>query len=107
MSVNRLIGGAAARFPSGALWADPTRTIEALAVGISFMGAGTIFQDRSGTAMKGLTTAAGLLAAASIGIAVASQSLCHSVRDHSHLSLRPAHIGQSGKAIEAQSTTQT
>ncbi|PYK66528.1 MAG: hypothetical protein DME50_05125 [Verrucomicrobia bacterium] len=70
MSVNRLIGGAAARFPSGALWADPTRTIEALAVGISFIGAGTIFRDRSGIAMKRLTTAAGLLAAASIGIAV-------------------------------------
>lgn len=66
-----LIGDAAARFPSGALRADPTRTIEALAVGISFIGAGTIFRDRSGTAMLGLTTAAGLLAAASIGIAVA------------------------------------
>jgi putative Mg2+ transporter-C (MgtC) family protein len=66
-----LIGDAAARFPTGALRADPTRTIEALAVGISFIGAGTIFRDRSGTAMQGLTTAAGLLAAASIGIAVA------------------------------------
>jgi putative Mg2+ transporter-C (MgtC) family protein len=66
-----LIGDAAARFPSGALRADPTRTIEALAVGISFIGAGTIFRDRSGTGMKGLTTAAGLLAAASVGIAVA------------------------------------
>jgi putative Mg2+ transporter-C (MgtC) family protein len=66
-----LIGDAAARFPSGALRADPTRTIEALAVGISFIGAGTIFRDRSGTGMQGLTTAAGLLAAASVGIAVA------------------------------------
>jgi putative Mg2+ transporter-C (MgtC) family protein len=66
-----LIGDAAARFPSAALRADPTRTIEALAVGISFIGAGTIFRDRSGMAMQGLTTAAGLLAAASIGIAVA------------------------------------
>jgi putative Mg2+ transporter-C (MgtC) family protein len=66
-----LIGDAAARFPSGALRADPTRTIEALAVGISFIGAGTIFRDRSGTGMKGLTTAAGLLAAACVGIAVA------------------------------------
>jgi putative Mg2+ transporter-C (MgtC) family protein len=66
-----LIGDAAARFPSGALRADPTRTIEALAVGISFIGAGTIFRDRSGTGMKGLTTAAGLLAAASVGLAVA------------------------------------
>jgi putative Mg2+ transporter-C (MgtC) family protein len=66
-----LIGDAAARFPSGALRADPTCTIEALAVGISFIGAGTIFRDRGGTVMLGLTTAAGLLVAASIGIAVA------------------------------------
>jgi putative Mg2+ transporter-C (MgtC) family protein len=66
-----LIGDAAARFPSGALRADPTRTIEALAVGISFIGAGAIFRDRSGRAMQGLTTAAGLLVVAAIGIAVA------------------------------------
>lgn len=66
-----LIGDAAARFPSGALRADPTRTIEALAVGISFIGAGAIFRDRSGMAMQGLTTAAGLLVVAAIGIAVA------------------------------------
>src|SRR5947208_4203000 len=65
-----LIGDAAAHFPSGALRADPTRTIEALAVGISFIGAGTIFRDRSRTGMQGLTTAAGLLAAAAIGIAI-------------------------------------
>jgi putative Mg2+ transporter-C (MgtC) family protein len=66
-----LIGDAIARFPSGALRADPTRTIEALAVGISFIGAGAIFRDRSGAGMQGLTTAAGLLAVATIGIAVA------------------------------------
>ena len=66
-----LIGDAAAHFASGALRADPTRTIEALAVGISFIGAGAIFRDRSGTSMQGLTTAAGLLAAATIGVAIA------------------------------------
>jgi len=49
-----LIAEAVARFPSGALRADPAPTIKALAVGISFM-----------------TTAAGLLAAAAIGIAIA------------------------------------
>jgi len=51
----------------------PTRppTIEALAVGISFIGAGTIFRDRSRTEMQGPTAAAGLLAAAAIGIAIA------------------------------------
>src|SRR5438477_446053 len=66
-----LIGDAATRFPMGTLRADPTRTIEALAVGISFIGACAIFRDRTGTGMHGLTTAAGLLAAATIGVAVA------------------------------------
>jgi uncharacterized membrane protein YhiD involved in acid resistance len=66
-----LIGDATARFPSGALRADPTRTIEALAVEFSFIGAGAIFRDRSGAGMLGLTTAAGLLAAATIGVAIA------------------------------------
>jgi putative Mg2+ transporter-C (MgtC) family protein len=66
-----LIGDTIARFPSDALRADPTRTIEALAVGISFIGAGAIFRDRSGAGMQGLTTAAGLLAVATVGIAIA------------------------------------
>jgi len=66
-----LIGDAAAQFPAGTLRADPTRTIEALAVGISFIGAGAIFRDRTGTGMHGLTTTAGLLAAATIGVAIA------------------------------------
>ncbi len=66
-----LIAEAVARFPSGALRADPAPTIKALAVGISFIGAGIIFRDRSRTGMQGLTTAAGLLAAAAIGIAIA------------------------------------
>lgn len=47
---------------------DPTRIIQAVAVGIGFIGAGAIFRHPSGVA--GLTTAAGLWTVASIGIAV-------------------------------------
>ncbi|UQN08193.1 MgtC/SapB family protein [Deinococcus sp. QL22] len=37
--------------------------------GVSFLGAGAIFSDRHGKEAKGLTTAAGLLATAGIGVA--------------------------------------
>lgn len=49
---------------------DPVRTIEAIATGVAFIGAGTIFRDR-GNKMRGLTTAASLLVTASVGIAIA------------------------------------
>lgn len=47
---------------------DPLRIIQAIAVGIGFVGAGVIF--RHGSGVVGLTTAAGLWATASIGILV-------------------------------------
>jgi len=47
---------------------DPSRIIQAVIVGISFIGAGVIFRQPSG--ILGLTTAAGLLITAAIGIAV-------------------------------------
>jgi len=50
---------------------DPTRVIQAIAVGLSFMGAGVILHDAKHNRVENLTTAAGLLVAASIGIAVA------------------------------------
>lgn len=51
--------------------ADPIRIIEAIITGISFLGAGTIiFRNRDET-VEGLTTAASILFAASLGIAVA------------------------------------
>lgn len=51
--------------------ADPIRIMEAIITGISFLGAGTIiFRNRDET-VEGLTTAASILFAASIGIAVA------------------------------------
>lgn len=49
---------------------DPIRTIEAIIVGISFLGAGTIIRHESQERVEGLTTAASILAVAGIGIAV-------------------------------------
>jgi putative Mg2+ transporter-C (MgtC) family protein len=52
---------------------DPVRVIEAIVVGISFLGAGTIFKyTRQGEqVVEGLTTSASILLVAAIGIAVA------------------------------------
>jgi putative Mg2+ transporter-C (MgtC) family protein len=52
---------------------DPVRVIEAIVVGISFLGAGTIFKSRRGgeQTVEGLTTSASILLVAAIGIAVA------------------------------------
>ena len=47
---------------------DPASIIQAIAIGIGFLGAGVIFHRES--YIEGLTTAAGLWVAASIGIAV-------------------------------------
>jgi len=53
---------------------DPSRIIQAIAIGIGFIGAGVIFRQSSGTV--GLTTAAGLWATAAIGIAVGVRLYC-------------------------------
>jgi len=50
---------------------DPIRVIQAIAIGIGFIGAGVIFRQPSG--ILGLTTAAGLWTTAAVGIAVGSQ----------------------------------
>ena len=47
---------------------DVLRVIQAIAIGIGFIGGGVIFQQSSG--VVGLTTAAGLWVASAIGIAV-------------------------------------
>lgn len=49
---------------------DPIRVLEAIVVGIGFIGAGTIMKQ-DGDRIKGLTTAATLLFALGIGVAVA------------------------------------
>ena len=54
-----------------AVRADPIRVFEAIVVGVSFIGAGTIVQRESADRIEGLTTAASLLMVAGIGVAVA------------------------------------
>lgn len=49
---------------------DPIRIIEAIIVGISFLGAGTIIQREREERVEGLTTSASVLMAAAIGAAV-------------------------------------
>lgn len=53
--------------------ADPLRVMEAIVVGISFLGAGTIVQ--TGGKIEGLTTAASILVTAAIGLAAATGEL--------------------------------
>lgn len=59
--------------PRDVLTADPVRVIEAIVVGISFLGAGTIlkYRDQGERVVEGLTTSASILSVAAIGIAVA------------------------------------
>ena len=54
-----------------ALGADPVRIVQAIVVGISFVGAGAVFRDPDKNVARGMTTAATLLVVAPIGIAVA------------------------------------
>lgn len=49
---------------------DPLVTLGAVATGVSFLGAGTIFVSRSGGGVQGLTTAASILATSAVGVAV-------------------------------------
>lgn len=51
------------------LRSDPIRAIQAVAVGIGFLGGGMIVVSRAGDRVVGLTTAASIWATAAIGIA--------------------------------------
>ncbi|SRR5690606_37022033 len=62
---------AAAGLETDAIRSDPIRIVQAVAVGISFVGAGAVFRDPDRNVMRGLTTAATLLVTAPIGVAVA------------------------------------
>ena len=55
------------------LRADPIRVIEAVVTAVGFLGAGTILRRSDGDRVQGLTTAASILLAASVGISVALQ----------------------------------
>jgi putative Mg2+ transporter-C (MgtC) family protein len=58
---------------------DPIRLIEAVIVGVSFLGTGTILQRETELRVEGLTTAASLLFTAGIGISVAANQIILSV----------------------------
>jgi putative Mg2+ transporter-C (MgtC) family protein len=57
------------------LQADPIRLIQAIIVGISFICAGTILRHRDREQIEGLTTAATILLASTIGIVVALRQM--------------------------------
>ena len=59
--------------PAGVLQIDPLRLVEAVVAGVAFIGAGTIFNQRRGAGVTGITTAASLLMVAVIGIAAGLQ----------------------------------
>jgi putative Mg2+ transporter-C (MgtC) family protein len=50
--------------------ADPIRAVQAVAIGIGFLGSGVIFVSRQEERVRGLTTAASIWATAAIGIAI-------------------------------------
>jgi putative Mg2+ transporter-C (MgtC) family protein len=50
---------------------DPSRIMEAVVTGVSFLGAGTIIRRSAGQQVEGLTTAASLLFTAGIGACAA------------------------------------
>jgi putative Mg2+ transporter-C (MgtC) family protein len=67
-----VLGSLAVRdFPGNenGLRSDPIRVIQAVAVGIGFLGSGIIFVAKDGEHVLGLTTAASIWATAAIGIA--------------------------------------
>ena len=66
-----LVHHSAARSWTGVVSADPIRILQAVVLGVSFLGGGSIIRDRRSTEIHGLTTAASLLMASGIGIAVA------------------------------------
>ena len=51
------------------LRADPIRAVQAVAIGIGFLGSGVIFVSRQDERVQGLTTAASIWATAAIGLA--------------------------------------
>lgn len=66
-----LLAGAVDPTVDDATRTDPVRAIQAIATGLGFVGGGIVFRDRSEGRLRGVTTAAALLAVAPVGIAVA------------------------------------
>jgi len=55
--------------------ADPIRIVQAIIIGVSFLGTGTIFRAEHDDTVQGLTTAASLLMVSGIGVAVALRQI--------------------------------
>jgi putative Mg2+ transporter-C (MgtC) family protein len=53
----------------GEMRSDPIRVIQAVAIGVGFLGSGVIFVARDGAHVVGLTTAASVWATAAVGLA--------------------------------------
>lgn len=62
---------AATELAPGLVMADPVRIVQAIVIGISFLGAGVIIRDPTADRVHGLTSAATLLVVAPIGVSVA------------------------------------
>ena len=62
---------AVVHYPSdaGGMRADPIRVIQAVAIGVGFLGSGVIFVSKNDDSVRGLTTAGSIWATAAIGIA--------------------------------------
>lgn len=60
-----------AQYPESVLRIDPLNIIQAIIVGVSFIGGGTIIKDERKNIVDNLTTATSILFTAGVGIAVA------------------------------------
>ena len=63
---------AAVTYPAGSssLRIEPFQLIQAVALGVGFLGSGVVFLTKDGTHVSGLTTAASIWATAAIGLTV-------------------------------------
>lgn len=68
-----IVGYFVASMPWANFQADPVRVIQAIIVGISFIGAGIIFKDTGHASIRNLSTASSVLLTTVVGIAVALQ----------------------------------
>jgi putative Mg2+ transporter-C (MgtC) family protein len=66
-----LMEAATHQTPDEVIAADPIRIVQAIIIGIGFIGGGTIFRRADGGEVHGLTTAASLLVSSGLGVAVA------------------------------------
>lgn len=69
--IDPLIGMATIEHADQIVKSDPIRVLQAIVVGVSFIGAGTIIKSKEESKVTGLTTAATLLYSIGVGMSVA------------------------------------